>query len=283
MEIFKKIAIVTYIMIALVFLNGCNIPSEDKSGDPPGDTSCKEEIIELRRRFRDESIAKQELLDVFFNDLSAIQSEISQIGTEDLIYTNVSLDDVREVIGTERDITVSKIRQVRALLEHQDRELDLSKKKISELQYKLDQMAENGNNSSEAATRFIQRLRSDLAEKDRVITILKNENINLQVRSEELQMKIEDLEGLLSLARVENNRRYVLIFSRKDFDFYEWSGETAIQLPYPENDIMILSSHQSSSYFIRELSRSSHLLSIVSDNFWSETKFLIIRVARKRL
>lgn len=272
MEVLEK-NLVKIGLLLWIFLVSCNQSQSSK------------EVTALtidNQDLNQELIKKQKLMDKFYTELATIKSEINSIDTEDVIYAAASKSEIREQIRTDTEITTDKINQIKTLIKIQNEELELHENEINRLNRKLKELSNKSSGVDGVNQSFRQLIRSleqELVQKSRIIIELKKENHNLQLNNVALKNSVLELKDLLQEAQKENDRKFYLVFAKKDVQLNEYFGGR-ISINQRSKNFEILSDHPYGSYHINEINNSRSSIELGS-NFWNETKLAIIRVDKK--
>ena len=225
---------------------------------------------------------KQEQQNQFYSELAAINQQINEINTDRVIYLNAGQSEIRRELGDDGAITKDKITRIRKLIDMQNQELQDYQNEIQALKARLETLKTNPTVNLQPARKLVESLLDQLNAKDEMLHKLQAENVNLQMNTAQLKGSIVELKDLLALANAENNKRYCVLFSKREVQLKEFTG-AFLALPYREKQLSLLSIHPSGSFTVQEASDAKSTSLKISGEFWKDTKFAIIRVNRRDL
>ena len=268
MEISKKQQYL--ILLTLVFLASCELKNpKEKSEVSVNYSPCPE----LKKALDDQILYASNLQEehqTVFQELSLIQSQLNSIDTDNVIavyekYENV--EGVRRYSSSLQD----KANQVKYLIDNQKKEIRRLKRAIGNNQY---------------LNKFIDGLEEQLAIKNEVISQLRNttEKQLKTIRGQQDTIVIYKERLITVQEALENasNKRFTVVFSKKNANITE-QVSNSLYLPYPNNKIEVLSNHPSRS-FSKNKSGKGTILEIKDGKlFWSDTRFFVINIGKRKL
>jgi hypothetical protein len=261
MEVYKRFNVLLVFLLIIFFSCTNSVSKSDEIA------ALRIENQELRKRAQE----KQKILDNWFNDFLLIQNQINSINTEELLDLEFGSSETIRTPLNDKDVLLAKVEKIKALIDKKERLLE-----NTELKYAgIDEM--------------ISGLRYAIREKEKIIVFLKKENEEIKrinrIISHELDSTITKNNGLateINLKDLELNKRYVFLVSTLESKVFECNS-LIFPINNKFNDVEVVSFHPIGSYKLSKHGNSTEFQIYDEKQFWSTSKYLIVRIRSRHL